>query len=267
MKTMKSLITIFLIFFLIFFAVGTVSAATNATISAAFDKDIVNVGDSVNLTITIKNTGDQDLNSIIVLAPLPRGLKFVMSITGTSKNLYDSSTGVWQVDNLRLTSKGGGVKTLKITAIVQSSLEGKNTIANAKFTSIAYGDPQVSILDRMNSASSNILNIRSTSNGNNNTGNSTGSNSTNNNQNSANNGNTNNIDKKDTISETLKNATNQGNGLETLQNLDQGSKPKSYEISNVTNQNIPTSNNSYLIIGGLIMAVSNCNWLFQGNKE
>ena len=273
MRTIKTSITIILLLFLILSGAGTVFAAADATISASFDKNTVDVGDQVNLIVTIKNTGDQDLNSVLVLAPLPSGLKFVMSATGTSKNLYDSSTGVWEVDNLRLTSKGGGIKTLTITATVQSSLEGKSTTANAKFTGIAYGDPSVSILDRMNSVSSNTLTVRSTrnNNGNSTQTNSTGTNSTNsnnNNQNNTNNGSTNsNADKKNTVSEALKNATKPGNGLETLQTLNQGAKPKSYEISNVTNQNNQTPDNPYLIIGGLIMAVLIAIGYFKGIKN
>jgi uncharacterized repeat protein (TIGR01451 family) len=261
MKTINALITIFLMGFLIFSSAGTVFAAANATISVAFDKDTVDVGDQVNLVVTIRNTGDQDLNNIFVLAPLPSGLNFLMSVTGTSKNMYDSNTGVWQVDNLRLTSQGGGVKTLKITAEVKSSLAGKSINANARFNSIAYGDPPVSILDGISSASSNTLTVKSTSNGSNNTENATDPNKS---QNDANNDNRD-VNKKITPVQAIKNATSDS-GIEALQNLNTP-HGNAYEITNATApSSSDNSKTAYAVLGGLIIAAIIGIGYFKGIK-
>lgn len=112
------------------------SAFAGADISVAFDKSTANVGDQVIMIVTITNTGPGDLTNINVSAPIPVGMKFMTSATGTTKNLYNSSTGIWQVDNLKLSSKEGGKKTLNITMEVLPELSGKTITANASYLSV-----------------------------------------------------------------------------------------------------------------------------------
>lgn len=112
------------------------SAFAGADISVAFDKSTANVGDQVIMIVTITNTGPGDLTNINVSAPIPAGMKFMTSATGTTKNLYNSSTGIWQVDNLKLSSKEGGIKTLNVTMEVLPELAGKTVTANATYMSV-----------------------------------------------------------------------------------------------------------------------------------
>jgi len=121
-------------FLLVFATAG--SAFAGADITVSFDKSTANVGEQVVMIVTITNTGPDDLSDIKVLAPIPTGLKYMTSTTGTTKNLYNSSTGIWQVDNLKLSSKEGGKKTLNITMEVLPELAGKTITANASYQSV-----------------------------------------------------------------------------------------------------------------------------------
>jgi uncharacterized repeat protein (TIGR01451 family) len=112
------------------------SAFAGADISVSFDKNTANVGEQVIMIVTITNTGPGDLTNINVSALIPAGMKFMTATTGTTKNLYNSSTGIWQVDNLKLSSKEGGKKTLNITMEVLPELSGKTITANASYLSV-----------------------------------------------------------------------------------------------------------------------------------
>lgn len=121
-------------FLLVFATAG--SAFAGADIAVSFDKSTANVGEQVMMMVTITNTGPGDLSDIKVSAPVPAGMKFLTSATGTTKNLYNSSTGVWQADNLKLSSKEGGKKTLNITLEVLPELAGKTITVNASYLSV-----------------------------------------------------------------------------------------------------------------------------------
>ena len=130
----KIIIAMVTTFLLVFATAG--SAFAGADIAVSFDKSTANVGEQVMMMVTITNTGPGDLTDIKVLAPIPAGLKYMTSTTGTTKNLYNSSTGIWQVDNLKLSSKEGGKKTLNITLEVLPELTGKTITANASYQSV-----------------------------------------------------------------------------------------------------------------------------------
>ncbi len=257
----KSIIPIFLVFLLILSTAGAAFAAADATISVAFDKDNVKVGDKVNMIVTITNTGDQDLNSIFVLAPLPDGLKFLMSVTGTSKNLYNPDTGVWQVDNLRLTSKGGGVKKITITAEVLPSLKGKQISTYAKYTNIAYGDPPISIIGQVSQANSNTLTI---------SGDEIDSSATD----KIDTSDTINVppiidsDTKNTLKKVIKNTTKSSGGVGSGENSNHPAKKTAYEVSSTNSSDSSKDQNTiYAIIGGLIIAILIVIGYFKGVKS
>jgi uncharacterized repeat protein (TIGR01451 family) len=130
----KIIISMATVFLLVFSTAG--SAFAGADIAVSFDKTTANVGDQVTLIVTITNTGPGDLTNINVSAPIPVGLKYMTSTTGTTKNLYNSTTGIWQVDNLKLSSKEAGKKTLNITLEVLPELAGKTINANASYLSV-----------------------------------------------------------------------------------------------------------------------------------
>jgi uncharacterized repeat protein (TIGR01451 family) len=251
MNHRKILINI-LILSMVFQMVGFTFAAAN--INVAFDRSTANVGDQVNLIVTIANTGPNDLSSIFVSAPLPNGLKFMMSATGTTKNLYNPDTGVWQVDNLKLSSQGGGIKTLTITAEVTPELTGDTITASASYISVFSGDPPVSL--PLSSSTSDSLTIIDPNAGNN-TGDNTGNNT----------GNTNNTNNNN-IPENSTNVTSLGNALDLIGNIDdvgiqdigqsEQIGQKAYEISNENspnkeNQDFPSTIWGLLIISGVII--------------
>lgn len=130
----KIIVYISTFFLLVFATVG--SASAGADIAVSFDKTTANVGEQVVMMVTVTNTGPGDLSDIKVSAPIPAGMKFMTSTTGTTKNLYNSTTGIWQVDNLKLSSKEGGKKTLNITLEVLPELAGKTITANASYLSV-----------------------------------------------------------------------------------------------------------------------------------
>lgn len=288
MKIDKSIFSVCLILFIIFSAVGLAFAAsgtgsgggggtgdgkgsgngssngtgntttnvTNGTasaqISVAFNKEIAKVGDTVIITVTITNNGYLDLTNITVLAPLPDGLEYVSHATDTSKANYSPENGLWDVGNLKKTSKLNGVKYLYITAKVLSSAENKDITATAKYKTVEPASPDTTF-KKPGLASSNILKIEKINNG---TGTGSGNSS----------GNTGTTDKKTNISDTLKNATSQS-GIDALQNLNQAPEGGAYEINNAT---VPySSDNSrtaFLVLGGLIMVFIVGIGYFKGIK-
>jgi len=52
------------------------------------------------------------------------------------QNIYNSTTGVWDVGNLKLSSQQGGKKTLNITTQVMSEAAGKTITANASYLNV-----------------------------------------------------------------------------------------------------------------------------------
>ncbi|KUK73263.1 MULTISPECIES: hypothetical protein [Methanobacterium] len=139
----KNKITVYIstVLLLVFATAG--SAFAGADIAVSFDKTTVNVGEQVMMIITITNTGPGDLSNINVSAHIPAGMKFMTSTTGTTKNLYNPTTGIWQVDNLKLSSKEGGKKTLNITMEVLPELAGNTITANATYLSVTDGSNSV----------------------------------------------------------------------------------------------------------------------------
>ncbi len=169
----KIIISVVMSLLLIFSTSGFAFAGED--ISVAFNTNTANVGNQVNIIVTITNTGPGDLSGILVSAPIPAGLKFLNTSTGTVQNNYNSTTGVWDVGNLRLSSQGGGKKSLNITTEVLPEAAGKTITANARYLNVTDSSGPVTL----KSAQSQPLII--TSNGNNNAstaGNTTNTNNT-----------------------------------------------------------------------------------------
>lgn len=136
-------LTLAILMSFIFIASTAGCAFAGANIVVSFDTSSADVGEQISMVVIITNTGPGDLSDIIVSAPLPSGLKFMTSATGTTKNLYDVNTGVWQVDNLRMTSQGGGKKTLTVTAEVLPEAAGKTLTANVAFLGVTNSSGQL----------------------------------------------------------------------------------------------------------------------------
>lgn len=134
MKIVKIMLTVLISALIVASTAGSAFAGANIAIS--FSPTSAEVGEEVTMTVVITNTGPGDLNDVNVSAPLPAGLKFLTSATGTTKNQYNNVTGFWQVDNLKMTSQGGGKKTLTVTAEVLPGASGKTLTATAAFLSV-----------------------------------------------------------------------------------------------------------------------------------
>lgn len=240
----KKLIITILMLFLVFQTIG--SAFAGANINVVFDRDTANVGDQINLIVTITNTGPEDLSGVFVYAPLPSGLKFVMSATGTTKNLYNPDTGVWEVDNLKLTSQGGGVKTLTVTSEVTPELAGETITTKASYISVFKGDPPISL--PLTSSMSGILKINDP---NANTGNNTGNDTENNTES---NGNNNNNGKNTNLNSLLDSVGDLNDvSIQDIGKSEQNGQ-KGYEIYNNTGSNNNGTDMQSTILGLLIIA-------------
>ena len=95
--------------------------ASGLVLNTAVNSSVAQVGDLVNFTITINNTGTQNFTNLQLYAPLPSGLEYVSSATNISNNNY--TNGVWSLGNL----KSGNCKQMNITARVKLDLIGQNT--------------------------------------------------------------------------------------------------------------------------------------------
>ncbi len=196
-----------LVLFTIFLTIG--SAFAGATIGVKFDKGTVHVNDTINLIITITNPGPDDLSNVAIYAPFPNGLNLMSFSTGTTKNNYNIDSGIWQVDYLRLSSRGGGVKTLTITAMVGPELAGKTVKATADYISVSSGDPPIPLNGLSGSSTTlKVLDNNTINSTNNSTNNSTGNETNNNTDNITNNvtdNSKNNITANDTNNSLIKN--------------------------------------------------------------
>ncbi|AUB61060.1 hypothetical protein BK009_10455 [Methanobacterium subterraneum] len=238
----KLTLAILMSFILIASTAGCAFAGANIAVS--FNTASAEVGEQISLTVAITNTGPGDLSDITISAPLPSGLKFMSSATGTTKNLYDVSTGVWQVDNLRMTSKDGGKKTLTVTAEVLPEAAGRTLTANGAFLSVTNSSGQLPL----KSAQSQIK-IKSTTveieNGENNTE-TTGSTVTKVPITTVN------PSKTSLVVDKLKENNTSGNNP---LNLPQQTPPKSYEVFNSTkdseNNDVPTSTYAVVALVGI----------------
>ena len=126
---------------------GCGTKKTDLSITNTVDKTTVNVGDTVNYTITLTNTGSVNATGIAVTDTLPVGVTYVSSNTGQGN--YDDSTGIWTVGNLdskasaKLTitadvAKEAGVQIIDNVASVthtdQPDVNANNIIASSSFT-------------------------------------------------------------------------------------------------------------------------------------
>jgi uncharacterized repeat protein (TIGR01451 family) len=241
MGIFKLMLTIVMSFLLIASTMG--SAFAGANIELSFNTTTANVGDPVTMFVVITNTGPGDLSGVTVSAPLPAGLMFMTSATGTTKNLYDSSTGFWQVDNLRLSSKNGGKKTLTITAEIQPAASGKTLKATAAYLSVYNGTPPV--LLPLNSATSQIIIKRISTD----TGSNTGATNTSSSKSTRLSSNNSNSKINSIVSKLKDNNNGNDNNL-----LPQQNPNTAYEVFNSTegsNDNVPPSTYAIIVLVGI----------------
>ncbi len=247
MKIVKIMLTVLISALIVASTAGSAFAGANIAIS--FSPTSVEVGEEVTMTVVITNTGPGDLNDVNVSAPLPAGLKFLTSATGTTKNQYNNGTGFWQVDNLKMTSQGGGKKTLTVTAEVLPGASGKTLTATAAFLSVRNSSGSLPL----KSAQSTIT-VKSNDTNTNTGGNtgSTGSTSTSTQVTAQ----TTPVSKTSLVAAKLNvNGTNSSNPL----NLPQENPGKAYDVYNSTEDNTKVPMSTYAIVAlvgiGIVIVV------------
>ncbi|MGL4669320.1 MAG: hypothetical protein ACRCVG_01815 [Methanobacteriaceae archaeon] len=278
---LKKILFVFLIFLTI--ATATLSFSSAAP-NAVIEIEILTpgpweVGQEVQVAIWIRNTGDNfdgtdDLTNVNIKMALPEGLKFKSSATGTSKNNFNDTTGIWKVDELKRTASGAGlgegVKRIIITMIVTEAMSGQNIDFEAKFTSVQVGtkgstggeDISPSISKATASVTVNNYtanNTNSTTNQTNNATNNTNSTNGNINNNSGTNNNSNNSssngngNKNTTKNESGKNGTkNNGTSVKDSKNSFKGDSGTG--LSNnakKNNKNSVSTNSSQSLVGNI----------------
>lgn len=235
-------LTLAILMSFIFIASTAGCAFAGANIVVSFDTSSAEVGEQISMVVIITNTGPGDLSDIIVSAPLPSGLKFMSSATGTTKNLYDVSTGVWQVDNLRMTSQGGGKKTLTVTAEVLPEAAGKTLTANVAFLGVTNDSGQLPLKSAQSQIKikSNTVETDTEKNNTETTGTAVTTVSTTTNPSTA-----------SLVDKLKENNTSGNNPL----NLPQQTPPKSYEVFNSTkdseNNDVSTSTSAVVALVGI----------------
>ncbi|HEX2697353.1 MAG TPA: hypothetical protein VHM28_06550 [Anaerolineales bacterium] len=82
--------------------------------------------DTNTFTTTVSNFGSANADNVVVSAPLPDGFTYVSD--SSTKGVYDSSTGSWDVGTLNV----GVTATLSIQATVDTSIAGTSPVFTAK---------------------------------------------------------------------------------------------------------------------------------------
>ncbi|NJO63310.1 MAG: DUF11 domain-containing protein [Richelia sp. RM2_1_2] len=111
---------------------SVIPANADLELTQTVDNPNPKVDDQVSLTITLTNKGPGTASSIEVTELLPAGLSFVSAIP--EQGTYDSSTGVWNVGNIRDNLS----RTLNIIANVETT--GAIT-TTAQITAVRETDP------------------------------------------------------------------------------------------------------------------------------
>jgi len=110
----------------------SVTPSADLSLEKELDNTTPTVGDTVNFTITVTNSGPSDATGVQVTDLLPSGYTFVSA--NPSTGTYDSGTGVWDVDTLA----NGTNATLVLTATMNSSGDYTNV---AEVTASNESDP------------------------------------------------------------------------------------------------------------------------------
>lgn len=107
------------------------------------------VEENVTYTITVTNSGPDNVSAAQVVDLLPTGLFFVSS--SASQGSYDPITGLWTIGNINV----GGSATLSIIALVDISLAGQTVVNTA-----TVSDPYVSDVYQVHNAASATIFVK-----------------------------------------------------------------------------------------------------------
>ncbi len=134
---LRSVIFATILLTLIFSIFGTSFAEDypGASISVSVDKNTVNVGETVQMTVTATNTGvNCSLTNMLVHISLS-GLKFSSASYsgGDSSKGYQPGSSSWPLGNIRVGKKGDPSKTLVLSLIAPPEMAGKSAALSARF--------------------------------------------------------------------------------------------------------------------------------------
>ncbi|MDI6724877.1 MAG: hypothetical protein QMD61_09565 [Methanobacterium sp.] len=260
----KMIYSIMLMLFMVLSTAGAISAVDPLTLTVTFDKKTADVGDNVTVTIVQKNNGiyDSFKNLKLLVTIKGNGIEldksaYLLNPSGSGgNNNFTAATGIWQSQNLKKGSSGGGMKTLIIYITIPSELEGKTITANAHYISV-NPDP---VIDGMTFTApedvSDTLTVKKNTTG---TGNSTGTGNT------TSITNTKSTKKKTNLTNALKNVTKSQGGIESIQSLNPPAQGNSYEITNATTSRSSDDGKTiYAILGGLIIVILIVVGYFKG---
>lgn len=207
-----------------FDALSTVYADDSpTTITISSNATELKPGDTVKITVHIRNNQQYDLSNLIVKIERTKGLTFLYSQTNVNQNNYNDGSGSWNVGNLKKTASGGGqepgTKELYLYFKVNNDFNGTIDFV-ARFTSLTtwYEDEEVKDLVGFASISNSLsLNVVSDGDddGSNSTHNETNNNTNQTNNNTGDNGNNNGTGDGDTNNET-NTGNNNGGDNETI---------------------------------------------------
>ena len=119
--------------------------AADVQVNQTTDKTSYNLGDTVTVTVTVKNNGPDNASGVSIKDLLPTGLNY--SSSNASTGSYDNTTGIWKIGNLN----NGSTVTLTITAIATAL---NNIINTASKNNETQYDPNLN-----NDAQSVTLNV------------------------------------------------------------------------------------------------------------
>jgi uncharacterized repeat protein (TIGR01451 family) len=110
----------------------------SSSLSLITSEATAHAGDTVQIIVTLTNTGLVNWNNVSLYIPIPNGTKFVSSVVlDRNQNLqnYNPLTGVWNINNITHIERGQQ-KTLCLTVKVLPEAVGKTLRVMAKFNQL-----------------------------------------------------------------------------------------------------------------------------------
>lgn len=136
----------------------------SGTLSLTTSKTIVNVNDTVDIMVTLTNTGLVDWSPVSVYIPIPNGTQFVSFIVpDVNLQNYDPSSNIWDLYRMRYNERGQQ-KTAVLTVKVLPEAAGKTLSVIAQVNQLVLEGYGVDMTKQAPSAKSVLLFVRSNGN-------------------------------------------------------------------------------------------------------
>ncbi|TAI47214.1 PKD domain-containing protein [Flagellimonas allohymeniacidonis] len=107
------------------------------SLTKTVDNATPNVGDVVEFTLNVTNSGNSDASGVVVTDLLPEGFTYQSSVT--TAGIYQASTGLWNING---TISNGTTETLILLATVNAPTGNSDEYRNvAEITASDFNDP------------------------------------------------------------------------------------------------------------------------------